>query len=81
MESAELVPFRVSFPVVPLIFTWWSSEDVHYLLSDYGSDDADAGEVWREVVDDLDNNTSDYVISQVNNELDSLVYKVLKLEV
>lgn len=68
-------------PDEPLLVTWWSSEDVDYLLTDYGADDGDAGTLWAEVVDDLDNNTSDHVISRVNEELDSLVYKVLKLEV
>ena len=68
-------------PDEPLLITWWSSEDVEYLLSDYGIENSDAGEVWANVVDDLDSNTSDHVISHVNDELDALVYKELKLEV
>jgi hypothetical protein len=62
----------------PLLITWWSAEDVEMIATDEVIETDRAKEVWDAVIDDLDNNTSDYVISHVNDELDSLVYKRLQ---
>jgi hypothetical protein len=66
-------------PDETLLVTWWSAEDVGYILSDADVEtDTTASDIWEAIVDDLDNNTSDYVISQVNSELDARVYEQLE---
>lgn len=66
-------------PDETLLVTWWSAEDVGYILSDVDVEtDTTASEIWEDIVDDLDNNTSDYVISHVNAELDARVYEKLE---
>lgn len=61
-----------------LLITWWSIEDVEMLMTDDNLETDKAQEIWDEVIDDLDNNTSDYAISYVNDELSSLVYAKLE---
>ena len=66
-------------PDEQLLVTWWSTEDVEMLMTDDGIDDAEkAGDIWDEVIDTLDKNTSDFAISYVNDELSSLVYEKLE---
>lgn len=66
-------------PDETLLVTWWSAEDVGYILSDADVEtDTTASDIWEAIVDDLDNSTSDYVISQVNSELDARVYEQLE---
>jgi hypothetical protein len=66
-------------PDEALLITWWSAEDVEMLMNDDGIDEADkAKEIWDEVIDTLDKNTSDFAISSVNDELSSLVYEKLE---
>ena len=66
-------------PDETLLVTWWSAEDVGYILSDADVEtDTTASDIWEAIVDDLDNSTSDYVISQVNSELDARVYEKLE---
>lgn len=60
-----------------LMVTWWSQEDVEMLIEN--EEDLEKGEtIWNDIVWDLDNNTSDHVISYVNDELDTMVYKKLE---
>lgn len=65
-------------PDEPLLITWWSVEDVETLLADADVETDKAKEIWEAIVDDLDNETSDYVISHVNDQLDSMVYTELE---
>jgi hypothetical protein len=62
----------------PLLITWWSAEDVEMLIDDADIEKDKAREIWDSVIDDLDNNTSDHVISYVNDEMDTLVYKKME---
>ena len=49
------------------------------LMNDDGIEDAQKAEdIWDEVIDTLDKNTSDFAISSVNDELSSLVYEKLE---
>jgi hypothetical protein len=57
----------------PLMITWWSVEDVEMSIADEDMGTDKAKEVWGEIVYDLDNRTSDHVITYVNEELDSLI--------
>lgn len=66
-------------PDEQLLVTWWSAEDVEMLMNDDGIEDAQKAEdIWDEVIDTLDKNTSDFAISSVNDELSSLVYEKLE---
>lgn len=65
-------------PDEQLLVTWWSTEDVEYLLTDESADTDKAQEIWDEVIDTLDKNTSDFAISYVNDELSSLVHEKLE---
>ena len=65
-------------PDEQLLVTWWSAEDVGYLLSDEDIETDKAQEIWEAIVDDLDNATSDQAISLVNAELDTRVYEELE---
>jgi hypothetical protein len=58
--------------------TWWSQEDVEMLVADEDVETEKAQTVWNDIVWDLDNKTSDHVISYVNDELDTMVYKELE---
>jgi hypothetical protein len=61
-----------------LMVTWWSQEDVEMLVADEDVETEKAQTVWNDIVWDLDNKTSDHVISYVNDELDTMVYKELE---
>jgi hypothetical protein len=61
-----------------IMVTWWSQEDVEMLVADEDVETEKAQTVWNEIVWDLDNKTSDHVISYVNDELDTMVYKELE---
>ena len=65
-------------PDETLMVTWWSAEDVEMLMPDNEIETGKANEIWENIVDDLDNNTSDHVISYVNDELDTMVYAELE---
>lgn len=60
-------------PDETLMVTWWSVEDVEMILPEKHVGTDKGKEIWEEIVDDLDNNTSDHVISYVNDELDIMV--------
>lgn len=64
-------------PDEQLLITWWSQEDVEYLIDDADVETDKAKEIWSDIVWDLDSATSDHAISYVNDELDTLVYKKL----
>ena len=64
-------------PDEQLLVTWWSQEDVEYLIDDADVETDTATEIWDDIVFDLDNATSDHAISLVNDELSALVYKKL----
>jgi hypothetical protein len=61
-----------------IMVTWWSQEDVEMLVADEDIETEKAQTVWNDIVWDLDNKTSDHVISYVNDELDTMVYKELE---
>ena len=61
-----------------LLVTWWSTEDVEMLVADNDIEIERAKEIWGDIVFDLDNKTSDHVISYVNDEMDSMVYKEME---
>lgn len=62
----------------PLLVTWWSAEDVEMIVNDSDVETDKAQEIWDDIIDDLDNSTSDYVISHVNAELDAMVFDKLE---
>ena len=62
----------------PLLITWWSVEDVEMIVNDADVETDKAKEIWDDIIDDLDNSTSDYVISHVNAELDAMVFDKLE---
>ena len=64
-------------PDEQLLITWWSQEDVEYLIDDADVETDTATDIWDDIVFDLDNATSDHAISLVNDELSALVYKKL----
>lgn len=61
-----------------LMVTWWSQEDVEMLVVDEDVETDKAKDIWEDIVWDLDNRTSDHVISSVNDELDTMVYERLE---
>jgi hypothetical protein len=61
-----------------LLVTWWSTEDVEMLVADNDIEIERAKKIWADIVFDLDNKTSDHVISYVNDEMDSMVYKEME---
>jgi hypothetical protein len=65
-------------PEETLLVTWWSTEDVEMLVADEDVETDKAKEIWNDIVWDLDNKTSDHVISYVNDELDTMVYAKLE---
>lgn len=67
-------------PDEQLLITWWSAEDVEYLLADEDVETDKAQEIWDDIVFDLDNATSDHAISLVNDELSSMFYAKMEEE-
>ena len=67
-------------PDEQLLITWWSAEDVEYLLSDEMVETDKAQEIWDDIVFDLDSATSDQAISLVNDELSSMFYEKMEEE-
>jgi hypothetical protein len=66
-------------PDEQLLVTWWSQEDVEWLMADQEIEDAEkAKEIWESVNAELDSNTSDYAISHINDELATLVFAELE---
>ena len=61
-----------------LMVTWWSQEDVEMIVNDENIETDKAGEIWNDIVWELDKRTSDQAISSVNDELDSMVYEKLE---
>ena len=61
-------------PDEQLLVTWWSTEDVEMLIDDADVETDKAKEIWSDIIYELDNKTSDHVISYVNDELDTMVY-------
>jgi hypothetical protein len=62
----------------PLLVTWWSTEDVEMLIDDADIETDKAKEIWSDIIDELDNKTSDHVISYVNDEMDTMVYEKME---
>lgn len=67
-------------PDEQLLITWWSAEDVEYLLADEDVETDKAQEIWDDIVFDLDSATSDHAISLVNDELSSMFYAKMEEE-
>lgn len=67
-------------PDEQLLVTWWSAEDVEYLLADEDVETDKAQEIWDDIVFDLDSATSDNAISLVNDELSSMFYEKMEEE-
>ena len=66
-------------PDEQLLVTWWSQEDVEWLMADQEIEDAEkAKEIWESVNAELDSNTIDYAISHINDELATLVFAELE---
>lgn len=59
-----------------LLITWWAQDDVEQVLPE--AELNNAHDIWEGIIDTLDNNTSDHVISYVNEEMDDLIAEQLK---
>ena len=78
ITPAQLIEtLKMYQPDEQLLVTWWSTEDVEYLIDDADVGTDKAKKIWEEIIDDLDNATSDHAISLVNDELSGMVYKKL----
>lgn len=79
MKVQELIATLGGYdPEELLMATWWSQEDVESLVLDEDVETDKAKEIWEDIVWDLDKRISDYAISSVNDELDTMVYERLE---
>jgi hypothetical protein len=68
-------------PDEQLLITWWSQEDVEMTMSDSDVEPSEPYKpelVWGEIITELDDCTSDIVITLVNQTMDELVAEQIK---